>query len=109
MSEAPARAVAGAVLTLQARAIKALKPGMDLAIVTDATTYANYKRPAVLVAIARPHGCCVVAVDAAEFGVDAQLRLLEHLGPPDADAPAGPTAYDKAVSAKPAATAKKKR
>ncbi len=65
-----------AVEAVRARAIALLLEGdRQLALASDAQTYARGKVPAVLLAIARPTGSVVLAIDASEFnGLDV-LKL----------------------------------
>lgn len=44
-----------------------LRPGDELAMATDAETFARGAKPAVLLAIARPTASVVLAIDACEY------------------------------------------
>lgn len=64
-----------AVDAVRARAILLLGPDRELGLVSDADTYAGGKKPAVLLAIARPGWSVVLAIDAGEWnGLDV-LKL----------------------------------
>ena len=95
-----------AVDELQAKVVAMLQPGMKLAFATDAMTYAKHKRPTVLLAIARPEVSFVMAFDAVEFDLAAQLDLAKLCGFEMAPVE---TAMEKALDALPGPSKGKRR
>ncbi len=73
---------------LRLRAHAALRPGADVAFLTEQFTYPKGDKPdCVLVAIARPGVCTVLAIDASEFDTAAQLDLAARCGFSEAPKP----------------------
>lgn len=82
-----------AVERVRARALALLGPGHRLSLASDADTFARGKRPAVLLAVARPGWSVVIAIDASEYnGMAIAIAAGLHVDEL-------PNAYDRAVVA----------